>query len=52
MHTVTHFHNNPKNNSKHEFDDLEEAIKELESYTADDGFECSYLECENGDWAK
>lgn len=52
MYTVTHFHNNPKNNSKHEFDNLDEAVKELESYTADDGFECSYLECENGDWAK
>jgi hypothetical protein len=27
MYTATHFHNNPKNNSKHEFDDLEECEK-------------------------
>ena len=52
MYTVTHFHNNPKSNSKHEFDNLDEAVKELESYTADNGNECSYLECSNGDWAK
>ena len=52
MCTVTHFHNNPKSNSKHEFDELDEAVKELESYTADNGNGCSYLECSNGDWAK
>lgn len=52
MYTVTHFNNNPKSNSKHEFDNLDEAIKELESYVADDGNQCSYLECPNGDLAK
>ena len=52
MYTVTHFHNNPKQNSKHELANLDEAIKELKSYVADDGNECSYLEFTNGDWAK
>jgi hypothetical protein len=52
MYTVTHFHNNPKDNTKHTFDELDEATEELTKFFADDGNECSYLESDNGDWAK